>query len=311
MFKMFRQPFPAYSNTAKAVKFCAIAGLCVLFVVFFILPGGNSGPVWKKFAYSVCFGFITFAVSCFNTIVLPSTFPKFFTDVNWNVGKEILSLLLNVFFIGIANQFFSWYAFNQLLTFKNFIATQFGTLTVGVFPITVIVLLKQQILLKRYAVAATKLDNELHKKTGEAAATSSPANEKIITKNIEDKKNELPLVELVGDTQQDKLVIPVSELLFIAASDNYVKITCLQNASLKNIMLRATLKKMEDILNAYPCFYRCHRTYIVNLGMVTQVSGNAQGYKLHVLHTTERVPVSRSLNKEISDKLLQFANTGN
>jgi hypothetical protein len=52
-----------------------------------------------------------------------------------------------------------------------------------------------------------------------------------------------------------------------------------------------------------PQFYRCHRTCLVNLYRVYKVSGNAQGYKLHVEGVEELSPVSRSLNEVIREKL--------
>ena len=66
---------------------------------------------------------------------------------------------------------------------------------------------------------------------------------------------------------------------------------------------------MEDALVDNDIFFRCHRAYIINLDKVEQVEGNAQGYKLKVRGTEERVPVSRSLNKEFSDRLLSVRGT--
>jgi DNA-binding LytR/AlgR family response regulator len=68
-------------------------------------------------------------------------------------------------------------------------------------------------------------------------------------------------------------------------------------------MFRSTLKKMEGQLQAYPFFYRCHRAYIVNMNKVVHISGNAQGFKLHLAGLDDTIPVSRSLNEEIGEKL--------
>jgi len=47
-----------------------------------------------------------------------------------------------------------------------------------------------------------------------------------------------------------------------------------------------------------------HRGFIVNLSKVINVSGSAQGYKLHFNTTDIKVPVSRNKSKEIKDKLI-------
>ena len=60
---------------------------------------------------------------------------------------------------------------------------------------------------------------------------------------------------------------------------------------------------MEKQLSDLPQFFRCHRTYLVNLDRVGHVSGNAQGYKLHLEGIDNLVPVSRSLNEEINLRL--------
>lgn len=59
---------------------------------------------------------------------------------------------------------------------------------------------------------------------------------------------------------------------------------------------------MEENLAEFPEFYRCHRTYIVNLQKVKHISGNAQGYKLHLENIDTLIPVSRSLNEGIAAK---------
>jgi DNA-binding LytR/AlgR family response regulator len=60
---------------------------------------------------------------------------------------------------------------------------------------------------------------------------------------------------------------------------------------------------VEEALAPYPQFFRCHRAYIVNLAAVEHVSGNAQGYKLHLKDVAELIPVSRNLNSVLSSKL--------
>ena len=64
------------------------------------------------------------------------------------------------------------------------------------------------------------------------------------------------------------------------------------------------MKKAEEALEIWRCFFRCHRAYIINLDKVEHVEGNAQGYKVRLINTEESIPVSRNLNNEFSDKLL-------
>ena len=111
-----------------------------------------------------------------------------------------------------------------------------------------------------------------------------------------------PTLNLKGDNQNETLKIPTASLLYLEAADNYVQVFFQKEGSIEHGMLRSTLKKMEVQLNGHPQFFRCHRTYIVNLNKVKHVSGNAQGYKLHLGNSERLVPVSRSLNEEIVER---------
>jgi DNA-binding LytR/AlgR family response regulator len=62
-----------------------------------------------------------------------------------------------------------------------------------------------------------------------------------------------------------------------------------------------TLKSAEERTNNYPHIMRCHKSYMVNLKFVRDISGNAQGYKLHIPALNFPVPVSRSYQ----DRVLQ------
>jgi DNA-binding LytR/AlgR family response regulator len=57
------------------------------------------------------------------------------------------------------------------------------------------------------------------------------------------------------------------------------------------------LKKFKNII-------RCHRSYIVNLENIENISGNLQGYQLNFKQYTEQVPVSRSYTKKIKSAIM-------
>ncbi|HLP94544.1 MAG TPA: LytTR family DNA-binding domain-containing protein, partial [Saprospiraceae bacterium] len=110
-------------------------------------------------------------------------------------------------------------------------------------------------------------------------------------------------VVLLGENQQERLAIDAADIAFLEAQDNYVQVHYLENGAHKSKLLRATLRKMEESLAEFPAFFRCHRTYLVNFDRVEKVSGNAQGYRLHLTGFAETVPVSRSLNEEVKKRL--------
>ena len=86
--------------------------------------------------------------------------------------------------------------------------------------------------------------------------------------------------------------------MFFHAQDNYVIIHFIKDLQHVKEIIRTTLKKIKDDLNEQHNLFHCHKSYIVNLDKVINVSGNAQGLKLHFDSINEIIPVSRQLHQE-------------
>jgi DNA-binding LytR/AlgR family response regulator len=82
-----------------------------------------------------------------------------------------------------------------------------------------------------------------------------------------------------------------------------VKVCQLQNNEVQTNMLRATMKQMEDTLQAYPMIVRCHRAFMVNLGQVEQISTNSRTMQLLMRHSHDAIPVSRSNVNKLKELL--------
>ena len=104
-------------------------------------------------------------------------------------------------------------------------------------------------------------------------------------------------ITLEGNTNES-VTLEIADLLYIEAVGNYVKVTQRCAGEVQTHMLRATMKQMEDSLQAYPMIVRCHRAFMVNLGQVEQISSNARAMQLVMRHSHDAIPVSRSnINK--------------
>ena len=68
-------------------------------------------------------------------------------------------------------------------------------------------------------------------------------------------------------------------------------------------LIRNSIKSIEEQLIIFKNIIRCHRSYIVNLDMVSKMSGNARNFNLHIEKLGFKIPVSRSFPKEIFKKL--------
>ena len=112
---------------------------------------------------------------------------------------------------------------------------------------------------------------------------------------------ELPAtIQLIGTTN-DSISLQISDLLYIEAVGNYVKVYHLHEGKVRTDMLRATSKQMEDDLHAYPMIVRCHRAFIVNLQQVEQIVSKSGSMQLLIKHSHDYLPVSRSNTAQVKE----------
>ena len=117
---------------------------------------------------------------------------------------------------------------------------------------------------------------------------------------------EQPILDVVlTGTTNESVALQISQLLYIEAVGNYVKVTQLHDGEVKTNMLRATMKQMEDSLQAYPMIVRCHRAFMVNLAQVEQISSNSRAMQLVMRHSHDSIPVSRSNVNKLKELLKQ------
>ena len=145
----------------------------------------------------------------------------------------------------------------------------------------------------------TKLLNEQLKKLQDSNAGVPQQTEDDTSAGDTDQDSK---ITLEGNTNEN-VTLEISDLLYIEAVGNYVKVCQLQGNEVHTNMLRATMKQMEDSLQAYPMIVRCHRAFMVNLGQVEQISSNSRAMQLVMRHSHDAIPVSRSNVNKLKELL--------
>jgi two-component system, LytTR family, response regulator len=84
-------------------------------------------------------------------------------------------------------------------------------------------------------------------------------------------------------------IIPVEEIFFLEAADDYVKIHTKEGHFLKN----KTMNHFEKILDAN-IFVRTHRSYMINVQQITRIDPYEKDNHLSILKSGAQVPVSKS-----------------
>lgn len=280
---------PYYLETVISKRWlsCLQYGVFVFLFLLAFQPFGLSSLPEGIVSAALGYGLTTFLVMALLNIPFFPLLPAFFAEEKWTVQKELYWNLLNVMAIGLANTLFS--AYIGMVTFSSYTLLIFElyTITLAIIPITVTVLLKE-----------SRLKNKFEKRSQEInIAIEEHKEEELIL------QEESSLLIILSENEKDKVEVRLSDLLFIQSSDNYLEVHYLNKGLLQKKLLRNTLKGVASSLENHKELFRCHKSYLVNIFKIDRVSGNAQGYKLHLKGTEILVPVSRQNNEEIKKRL--------
>lgn len=96
----------------------------------------------------------------------------------------------------------------------------------------------------------------------------------------------------------DIKIIPVQDIHYIEAYDDYVKIFTADNYYLK----KKTMNYYEQTLDK-SAFYRTHRSFIINLEQLTKIEQLEKNTYLAILKNGKRIPLSRSAYTRMKEVL--------
>lgn len=119
-------------------------------------------------------------------------------------------------------------------------------------------------------------------------------------KNISSERNTQELLETASQSpaQSQRIVvkngskikiIPVQDVFYLEAADDYVKIHTKEGYFLKN----KTMNHFEQVLDVQH-FVRSHRSYIINIQQITRIDPYEKDNHVAILRSGAKVPVSRN-----------------
>lgn len=94
---------------------------------------------------------------------------------------------------------------------------------------------------------------------------------------------------IVVKTGNKVKIIPVHEIHYLEADDDFVKIVTAEGSFLKN----KTMAFYEQSLDPY-LFVRVHRSYLVHIGQITKIEPYQKETHLAVLRGGQQIPVSKT-----------------
>lgn len=107
-----------------------------------------------------------------------------------------------------------------------------------------------------------------------------------------------PLTRIAVRSSGQIRFLKVSEVDYIESEGNYVKL----HVDSEHHLIKETMRSLEERLDARE-FVRCHRSTIVNLNRIDRIEQWFQGDYCIVLHSGQRLPLSRRRYRELSDRL--------
>ncbi|MGX5685088.1 LytTR family transcriptional regulator DNA-binding domain-containing protein [Chryseobacterium cucumeris] len=274
MFSFTAYPYPKSESFKEIFVSSLGAGIAVYLFLIIFQPFGteNFQHPYKfvlLFPYCIIFGMAflmaNLITSCFS---------------NWNIGLELLKITFILCMGSVLSYFYnSLFLSHVKLDIVNYFYMFLYTLAVGI-PISIIYILSRYIYLKN-----------IHEKKARDISQHLPVSAS------EQRQNLLKIT-----AQNTELIINENDFLFVQSMENYCTFYFLENNSLQKALIRISLANALQQIET-GSVKKCHRSYIVNLGRVKKLKGNAQGYKLILPEIDFEIPVSRSFIPSIIPQL--------
>lgn len=270
--KKLNEPFPESFAPLKNLRSYLGVGIFVAVFLYIIQPFElnrySIGPFWVcvNFGLVTIVAVIIFELFGYYVLKLQKDIPS------WTFGKWIIDSIFLILFIGICNYILfglmtNWQHFSLPSLFNMLL----NTLTLGIFPIVFFGLMTQMNAYKRNQATANDIQSTL----------APPA------------KKETTVI-LNSHNNSHTLQLSIHDLLYLESMQNYVAVHYLKEEKATKEIVRNTMKEMENQLQDTPMF-RCHRSFIVNTGLIKKVVGNAQGLRLTLNGlSNDEIPVSRN-----------------
>ena len=266
----FPLPLAARTNATVAAGLGVFTGVFLWFYQPFGIATLPAGP--NKTGFLGGFGLGMALVYAAVTVGGPGLLPRFFDENRWTIGREIAKSAVLIALLGLVFWGNAWLFGHAGATLADFARFQALTWAGSVLPVTGLTLWK--------LLAATR-----QRLAGRGPVTPDET------------------LVLRGASPAETLRLRREAVWLLRADDNYVEALYRDGGVFKKHLLRATLKGFETQLRPFPEFFRCHRSYLVNLGKAYRVNGQTPNPQLELQDFPEPVPVARGQVKALLDRL--------
>ena len=267
-----------FEHTAREKWNTVLLASILMSLVTFLLQPYGFAP-FDRFQLFISYAFIASLTLTINYFSLDYFFPSFFTDRQWSIPKAFIFFAYNFLIIGF------WIHIINALTVKTDPAFMvsgvelanaiFRVLSIGLVISGLLILIRYNILTKNHLLVSQRLNQQLRSQL----SSGQP------------KKRTQATVRLLSENKT--VDIQLNDLQYISSEGNYLAFYYRSKKKGTPVLLRGRIKQMEEALKEHSVFFRCHRSFIVNLNFVESTQGNSQGLHLKLFACENRIPVAR------------------
>ena len=205
LLSMLRQPFPLVTSGKGKLRMALFfGGFIFLFLLIFKPFELDTVPLQRLSLIASIYGLITFSCILFTSILLPKLAPGYFREDKWTAARQILHIATVLVLVGLVNYLFSPLFVHTKLTLRDAIWYQGVTLAMGLLPISIFILIRQNQLLKTFREKAKTLEKKLQEK-----------NELRQLQVKEEEKKTPDIIVMEGDYQNERLSVPAYQLYMV------------------------------------------------------------------------------------------------
>lgn len=112
------------------------------------------------------------------------------------------------------------------------------------------------------------------------------------------KKSEAPLERILVKEGSKVIVIPVNDIVYIEAQDDYAAI----HTETKTHLKQQRMAELEELLDSSK-FIRIHRSYILNVDHLARIELYAKDSRVAILKNGTKIPISRTGYEKLKVRL--------
>jgi hypothetical protein len=284
--KWLNKKFP--QNYIVEKPFIGAAILLVLTFAFMVLYKPFSVHAARSFSIGLTLGMYSFIMVVFaiGAAFLLKIIPYFAKADEWNILKELLSILIILSAMGIAVYFAGFLievpaARWNIRTFLNSYTIAF---LVGIIPFAFFTLINY-----RYIIYGDVIEyyNQLNSQQGQEQPEE--------------------LLMIASKLKKEEVHFYPGQFIYAESEGNYVVFHLIVDDKIKTKMVRNSITNIEQQLSSIPYFIRTHRAFIVNLKRVQSKKGNTLGYRVKLTGIDDEIPVSRNNTHDFDRIIKKFS----